>query len=206
MKFSEDREDCLKKASTIVREGGLVAYPTESYYALGVSAMNGAALERLFALKKRPLDKALPLIIWSREAVDLLVKSIPDIADHLMKRYWPGPLTLIFDALPDIPPILTGETGKVAVRIPGDRISYALVSHLKMPLTATSANLSSMPPANDADAVAEYFGEGIDLIIDGGVSPGGLPSTIMDVTVQPPKVLRFGRVEIDGSFFHQSGT
>jgi L-threonylcarbamoyladenylate synthase len=168
--------------------------------------MNGAALERLFALKKRPLDKALPLIIWSREAVDLLVKSIPDIADHLMKRYWPGPLTLIFDALPDIPPILTGETGKVAVRIPGDRISYALVSHLKMPLTATSANLSSMPPANDADAVAEYFGEGIDLIIDGGVSPGGLPSTIMDVTVQPPKVLRFGRVEIDGSFFHQSGT
>jgi L-threonylcarbamoyladenylate synthase len=196
IKFSQDEERCLKIASEVISEGGIVAYPTESYYALGVSAMNDAALARLFDLKKRPPDKALPLIVWSCQTLESLVKSIPDIAEELMNRYWPGPLTLIFDAVPDVSRILTGGTGRVAVRVPGKSIAYTLVSHLRIPLTATSANPSAMSPALDAKQVMEYFGKEIDLIIDGGVAPGGLPSTIVDVTARPPRVLRMGRIEL----------
>ncbi|UCD34377.1 MAG: threonylcarbamoyl-AMP synthase [Nitrospiraceae bacterium] len=184
--FSEARE--------IIRRGGIVAYPTESSYALGVLATDERSVRKLFELKKRPGGKPVPLIAGDRMILLSVVQSIPQQAEYYMDRYWPGPLTLVFNARDGIPPLLTGGTGKVAVRIPGAGPALDLARCLQLPATATSANLSSLPPAEDAEAVAGYFQDEIDLIIDGGRTPGGRPSTILDVTVDPPRVLREGRV------------
>lgn len=184
-------------ALRILNSGGLIAYPTESFYALGVCATHEGAVKKLFALKKRPADKPLPIIVGDRDVLMSIVKKVPDQAGDLMKRYWPGPLTLIFEARDSIPPLLTGGSGKVAVRVPGPGIALDMVRMLKMPVTATSANPSGGRPAVTAGEVLEYFGDSVDLIIDSGITPGGMPSTIMDITVCPPLLLRRGRVVLD---------
>lgn len=186
----------VKEALRILKEGGIVAYPTESYYALGVPATDEQSVTKLFALKKRPGDKALPLIVGDRYTLITCVKEIPEQAEALMDRFWPGPLTLIFEAKDHIPAMLTGGTGKVAVRIPGESAAFQFISRLRFPVTATSANPSSFPPADSPEKVVAYFGESIDLLIDTGRTPGGKPSTIVDVTVVPPKVLRQGSIVI----------
>ena len=184
-------------ALRILKSGGIIAYPTESSYALGVCAKDEGAVKKLFALKKRPADKPLPIIVGDRDILLSIVKKITDQAGDLMKRYWPGPLTLIFEARDTLPLLLTGGSGKVAVRIPGPGIALDMVRVLKMPVTATSANPSGGRPAITADEVLEYFGDSVDLIIDAGAAPGGMPSTIIDITVCPPVLLRRGRVVLD---------
>ncbi len=191
-----NHREVFVEALRILENGGIVAYSTESFYALGVIATNGDAVKRLFELKRRPADKPLPIIVGDTETLGAIVKSIPERAKGLMERYWPGPLTLIFEGLDSIPALLTGGTGKVAVRIPGRSAALNLAEALKIPLTATSANPSSKPPAIDPEEVADYFRDKVDLIIDSGKSPGGKPSTIMDVTVNPPEILREGRISL----------
>ncbi len=188
--------EVFTEALRILENGGIVAYSTESFYALGVIATDGDAVKRLFELKKRPADKPLPIIAGSMDMLGSIVKSIPEQAKNLMDRFWPGPLTLIFEGLDSIPGLLTGGTGKVAVRVPGKSAALCLAEDIKIPLTATSANLSSLPPAEYPDAIINYFGDKVDLIIDAGKAPGGRPSTIIDVTVNPPKILREGRIYI----------
>lgn len=178
----------------IVKSGGIIAYPTESFYALGVLATDEKALENLFLLKKRPAEKPLPLIVGGPEALAAVVKSVPELAVELMKRYWPGPLTIVFEAADNISDLLTAGTGRVAVRVPGESIALRLARQAGFPITATSANISSEPPADNTDAVLNYFGDGIDLIIDDGKTPGGRPSTIVDATVDPIRVLREGSI------------
>lgn len=178
----------------IIRSGGVIAYPTESFYALGVLATDEAAVRRLFEIKKRPSDKPMPLVVGTPDVLRSIVANIPARAKELMDKYWPGPLTLIFEARDNLPLPVTGGTGKVAVRVPGVSAALDLVKSLNLPLTATSANLSSLPPAVDPDAVKKYFCDEIDLMIDGGRAPGGKPSTIVDVTVSPPEVLRHGSI------------
>lgn len=184
-------------ASDIFEKGGIIAYPTESFYALGVLAADEDAVKKLFQLKKRQADKPLPLIVGDMDTLLSIVKMVPDQAGELINTYWPGPLTLLFEANEKIPLLLTGGTGKVAVRIPGESTALDLARSLKFPITATSANLSARPPADNAVSVIEYFGNTIDLIIDAGGAPGGRPSTILDVTVTPPRILREGRVILD---------
>ena len=187
-------EEIIPEALNTLKKGGIIAYPTESFYALGVPATDENAVRKLFALKKRPSDKALPLIVGDRYTLITCVKEIPAQAEELIARFWPGALTLIFEAKEHIPVLLTGSTGKVAVRIPGESAAFQFVSNLRLPITATSANPSSLPPADTVESVISYFGDQIDLIIDAGKTPGGKPSTIVDVTVSPPKVLRKGSV------------
>jgi L-threonylcarbamoyladenylate synthase len=184
-------------ASDIFEKGGIIAYPTESFYALGVLAADEDAVRKLFELKKRQADKPLPLIVGDMDTLLSIVKMVPDQAGELINTYWPGPLTLLFEANEKIPLLLTGGTGKVAVRIPGEGTALDLAKSLKLPITATSANLSASPPAVNAVSVIEYFGNTVDLIIDAGGAPGGRPSTILDVTVTPPRILREGRVILD---------
>lgn len=184
-------------ASDIFEKGGIIAYPTESFYALGVLAADEDAVRKLFELKKRQADKPLPLIVGDMDTLLSIVKMVPDQAGELINTYWPGPLTLLFEANEKIPLLLTGGTGKVAVRIPGESTALDLAKSLKLPITATSANLSASPPAVNAVSVIEYFGNTVDLIIDAGGAPGGRPSTILDVTVTPPRILREGRVILD---------
>lgn len=190
------RGSIFDKALEIFKQGGIIAYPTESFYALGVMAADENAVKKLFGLKKRPVEKALPLIVGDRHTLNTCVKEIPAQAEDLMKRFWPGPLTLIFRAKEHISTLLTGNTGKIAIRIPGESVAYHMVKKLKLPITATSANPSSLPPANDAESVIRYFEEKVDLVIDAGKAPGGKPSTIVDVTVFPPNVLREGSISL----------
>ena len=190
------RDKIISESLDVLKKGGVIAYPTESFYALGVAATDENAVKKLFALKKRPADKALPLIVGDRYMLITCIHEIPLEAEDLIKRFWPGPLTLIFKAKEHIPKLLTGNTGKVAIRIPGESAALHLVRELKLPITATSANPSSMPPADSADKVIDYYEDKIDLIIDAGKSAGGKPSTIIDVTVSPPKVLREGSVSL----------
>lgn len=189
-----NQAEVFSEALKVLQQGGIVAYPTESFYALGVIATDENAVKRLFEVKKRPAEKPLPIIIGDISLLESMVKNIPEQAERLMEKYWPGPLTLVFEAVDSIPELLTGGTARIAIRIPGRSAALDLAEAVRLPLTATSANLSSLPPARDPDAVIKYFGESIDLIIDAGKTPGGLPSTIVDVTVHPLKILRQGRV------------
>jgi L-threonylcarbamoyladenylate synthase len=186
----------IRDSLRILERGGIVAYPTESYYALGVLATDEKALENLFLLKKRPAEKPLPLIVGDMETLLSVVKRVPGRAAELMERYWPGPLTIIFEAADNISDLLTACTGRVAVRMPGESAALYLAREAGFPITATSANISSEPPADNIDAVLNYFGDSIDLIIDGGGTPGGKPSTIVDATTGTLKILREGRIAL----------
>ncbi len=181
----------------ILKDGGIIAYPTESFYALGVIATDERALNDLFLLKKRPVEKPLPIIVGSTEALEVVVSRVPESAAVLMKRYWPGPLTIVFEAADNISDMLTAGTGKVAVRIPGDSIALNLARAAGFPITATSANISTKPPADNTDMIVNYFGDEIALIIDAGTTPGGKPSTIVDATVDPIRILREGSILVE---------
>ena len=193
IKITEDnRKEILRKAIEILNDGGIVAYPTETFYGLGVKFDKENSLKKLFELKKRQEEKPMPLIIGSRASLSMIAASVNEIAESLMDKFWPGPLTLILEAKKGLSPYLTADTGRIAVRIPGESAALYLVREAGFPITATSANPSGMPPAEDADAVIRYFGEKIDMVIDGGRTAGGLPSTIVDAAGESIKIVREG--------------
>ncbi len=189
-----DIEQTLKRLSSALRGGKIVAFPTETFYALGVKYDQPAAVKRLFALKDRPSDKALPLIIGNTRLLSLIAAEVPPMAKRLMDQFWPGPLTLVLRAKETLSPLITAGSGTVAVRIPGSSFALTLAMTLGFPITATSANISSLPPADSAKAVSAYFGDTIDFLIDGGTSPGMRPSTIVDATKNRPVILRQGPI------------
>jgi L-threonylcarbamoyladenylate synthase len=193
----KNSENTVIEAVKILKAGGIIAYPTESFYALGAMAMNEKAVKKIFDLKDRPYGKPLPLIVDDMHTLLIVANEIPDQAVELIKKFWPGPLTMIFEARKEVPLLITGESRNVAVRVPGKSVAFQIAKAIKMPVTATSANLSSLPPAINTDAVLSYFGDKIDLILNGGQAPGGKPSTILDVTVTPPVILREGSIELD---------
>jgi L-threonylcarbamoyladenylate synthase len=198
MKILPYKENCLDRIADesikVLKSGGVIAYPTESFYALGVLATDLSSVTKLYEIKKRSADKPMPVIVGGIDVLKSIVAYIPDQAEELMGRFWPGPLTMIFQARDTLPEILTGGTGKVAVRIPGMSAALYLAERAGLPITATSANVSSQPPAEDLDAVKRYFDDAVDLVIDGGKAPGGRPSTIVDVTAVPPRTLRQGSI------------
>lgn len=169
----------LARALAVIRDGGVVAFPTETYYGLAVDPFNRQALSRLFALKRRPPDKPVLTLVENREHLPLLARQVPDLYLPLMDAFWPGPLTLVFEALPTLPVILTGYTGTVGVRISSHPLARQLVAAAGQPLTATSANYSGQPPAVTPDEVVEQIGPDVDFVIDGGIAPGGKGSTIV---------------------------
>ena len=182
----------IKTAVNTLNMGGIIAYPTETFYALGAKYDDEAALMRLYKIKERPIEKALPLIIHTQTLLSLLTSSKTNTAKILMKKFWPGPLTLVFSGKDSLSNYITAGTASVAVRIPGKSFALLFSRAMNVPITATSANPSGMPPAQDANTVLRYFGKKIDLIIDGGKTPGGLPSTIVDVTGEKIIILREG--------------
>jgi L-threonylcarbamoyladenylate synthase len=189
----------IGRAADIVRSGGVIAYPTETFYGLGADAMNGAAVGRIFAIKGRDFQKPLPVIIGRIEDLHLVAASVPEKAPPLMEKFWPGALTLLFPSAPDIPPPLTAATGKIGVRLSSHPIAKALCLTVGHPITATSANMTGMKECTTAQEVYAALGNLVDAIVDGGPTPGGLGSTIVDVTTDPPQVLRQGLIRIDRS-------
>lgn len=203
MKVTEtNMEQVLHNAVEILKIGGIVAYPTETFYGLGAKFDMEDSLKRLYEIKQRPKEKAMPLIIGNRGLLPIVAASANNIAISLMDRFWPGPLTLIFPAKESLSEFITAGTHTVAVRIPGESFALRLAMIASFPITATSANLSGQPPAQDAETVIKYFDGKIDLIVDGGITPGGLPSTIIDVTGDEVKILREGAVKKELLMFY----
>ncbi len=193
---NENYDEVIDKAANILINGGIIAYPTETLYGLGAKYDVEQALDRIFTLKKRPEEKTLTLIIGDLSQLSFITDFIPDSAKELMRNFWPGPLTLVFKAKKSISKSLVLDD-TVAVRIPGDSFALRLARLVPFPFTATSANISNMPAAQDAATVFNYFGAGVDLIIDGGKTPGEPPSTIVDVSKDDIKVIRKGVIEIE---------
>ena len=193
--YETNIEQVLYHTVDILKNGGIVVYPTETFYGLGVKFDMEDSLKKLYDIKQRPEEKAMPLIIGNKGLLMVVAASINDTALSLIDRFWPGPLTLIFLAKENLSEYITAGTHMIAVRIPGESFALHLAKTASFPITATSANLSGTSPAQDAETVIRYFGDKIDLIIDGGHTSGGLPSTIVDVTGDKIKILREGVIK-----------
>jgi L-threonylcarbamoyladenylate synthase len=188
----------VAEAVAVLRRGGVVAYPTETYYGLAVDALDEAALDRLLRLKGRGADRTISLIVSDRAMVASLCGEIPARAVELMAAHWPGPLTLVLPARPGLPAALVSE-GAVAVRCSPHPLAAALVTALGRPITATSANRAGQPPARTAAEVRAGFvavGEGDLHVCEGGETAGGPPSTLVRVRGDALEVLRRGAVAI----------
>ncbi len=192
---SEEQSHILRQALKVLNRGGIVAYPTETFYALGVRYDNDPALERLSKIKERAGNKPFPLIVGDTSKLDTIVCQVDEIEKGLINRYWPGPLTILFSSKAHLSDAITGIGKTVAVRIPGESFALSLAREAGFPITATSANPSGMPPPTDPETVLRYFSADIDTLIDGGLTPGGLPSTIVAVVKGEIVVKRKGRIE-----------
>lgn len=184
--------EVIKRAADIIRSGGLVAFPTETVYGLGTDAFNGDAVHRLFEAKKRPLDN--PPIVHVAVASDVLTLAaeVPPKAEILIRRFWPGPLTLVFKRSPQVPKESTAGLDTIAVRMPNHKVAQALILQAERPLAAPSANLSGKPSPTTAQHVLEDLDGRIDAIIDGGAADIGVESTVVDLSQTPPILLRPG--------------
>jgi L-threonylcarbamoyladenylate synthase len=189
-------EAALREAAHIIKNGGIAIYPTETFYGLGVLFNNEKALERLFAAKGRRETKPVLLLIENSRALDQLSPEILPEARALAERWWPSPLTLLFKALPHLSPYLTGNEGKIGCRISGDPIARRLVELAGAPITSTSANLAGGPSAARIADIPGEFLESVDVIIDAGATPGGLASTVLDVSALPFSVARKGALPV----------
>jgi L-threonylcarbamoyladenylate synthase len=184
----------LAPAVTALRNGGVVAFPTETFYGLAVDPRSAAAIAKIFALKQRAPDQPLPLIASDLNQVADHVGTLTPLATRLASRGWPGPLTLIVPASRHLCDAVHLSTGKVAVRVPADAVARALAARVGHAVTSTSANISGEPPPATPDRVVASLGSGIDVLIDTGPTPAGLPSTIVDATGDVPVLVRAGAI------------
>ncbi len=186
----------LGPAVDILRQGGLVAYPTETFYGIAADPFSAIAVKSIFELKGRSESSPITLIIGDVEMLDGIVTGVPEQAKRLMERYWPGALTIVFNAAVVIPQELLAGFSTVGVRLPGCRVARELSSSFGGPITATSANPSGSPAPRTAKGVLEYFGASIEAVIDGGTLGGTLGSTIVDCTGASVSVIREGDLRI----------
>jgi L-threonylcarbamoyladenylate synthase len=186
----------MREAAAVLRAGGLVAFPTETFYGLGAAALHPPAVRRVFEVKGRPDDKPLLVLVDSPAMAESLAAEIPAPARALMARHWPGPLTLVLRARPHVPVEVTAGSGTVGIRLSAHPVARGLVAALGEPVTAPSANPSGLAPPTAAGAVLVHFRGRVQLLLDGGETAGGPPSTVVDATVDPPRILRAGAVRL----------
>lgn len=182
------------KASEVISRGGVIAFRTDTFYGLGADPFNRAAVARIRELKGRDDNKPILLLISDPEQVHRLLSFRSDGFNLAAREFWPGPLTIIGAAVATLPEEITSGTGTVGVRLPADESVRELVRECSGVLTATSANPSGSEPARSAKQVAEYFPRGLDLIIDGGEVSATEPSTVLDVSSSPPRIVREGAI------------
>jgi len=187
----------LIQAAEILKQGGTVAFPTETVYGLGANALDEEAISKIYIAKGRPQDNPLIVHIHEIDQLNELVDSIPEKAFPLMKKFWPGPLTLIFNRSNKIPDMITGGLSTVAIRMPNHNIALQLIKHSALPIAAPSANTSGKPSPTEASHVIEDLFGKIDMIIDGGNTGVGLESTVLDLSTNVPTILRPGAVTIE---------
>jgi len=186
--------EAIQRAARIILNGGVVAFPTETFYGLAALALHERALQQIYLLKGRPPHKSLSILVAGLVELQHCVQHTPAEARELMARFWPGPLTLVFHATAHLPDNLTAGTGKIGVRISSHPVAHALVQAVGAPITATSANRSTASSCRSVAEVFDQLGSGLEAVIDAGLTPGGKDSTIADVTTRPPEILRVGSI------------
>lgn len=186
--------EAMAAAVDVLRRGGLVAFPTDTVYGVGADALREDAVDKLFTAKIRPRDKAIPVLLSKVSDLRRVARLIPPAAWRLAGAFWPGGLTLVLYKLAAVPDAVTAGGPSVAVRIPDHQLVTDLIEALGAPLAVTSANLSGQPSAVTADEVEAALCDSIDLLLDGGRSPGGVASTVVDLTQSPPRILRPGPI------------
>jgi L-threonylcarbamoyladenylate synthase len=182
----------IRVAADFIKNGGLVAFPTETVYGLGADALNSKAVLSLFEAKKRPLDNPPIVHVGNVSEVSKLVKQIPPIAEKLMKTFWPGPLTLIFKRSSIVPSVTVAGLDTIAIRMPNHNVALALLRESRCPIAAPSANLAGKPSPTTAKHVLDDLDGRIDAVLDGGATRIGVESTVLDMTATPPQILRPG--------------
>jgi L-threonylcarbamoyladenylate synthase len=187
----------IDDAAAVLRAGGIAAIPTDTLYGLAADPFNAAAVARIFTIKIRQMERALPLIAGSIEQVERAMGAMTPLARQLAGSFWPGPLTLVLTAPDTLPPEVTGGGGTVGVRVPAHAVARALCDAVGGPLTATSANISGTPATSEADVVAAQIGARLDLLVDAGTTAGGPASTIVDVTGTELRLIRAGAIAWD---------
>jgi L-threonylcarbamoyladenylate synthase len=184
----------LARAADLLRDGGLVGYPTETFYGIAADPRSDLAVDRLYRAKARPLTVPIPLIAGSLGQLAAVAGGLPALARRLAERFWPGPLTLVIPAWNGLSIAVHGGLRTVAVRVPGHLVARSLCEVFGHPITSTSANLSGGTPPADADAVAASLASSLAMLLDGGRTPGGQSSTIVDVVSGVPRLVRPGAI------------
>ena len=192
--LSADAPKSVDRAGDVLRKGGLVAFPTDTVYGLGAPAFNAEAVMRIYVAKGRPPEKAIPVLLASAAELELVVSSIPPAALVLAGRFWPGPLTLVMPKHHRVPEAVAADT--VGVRVPDHAVARSLLA-ISGPLAVTSANLSGSDSPITAAEVIDQLGGRIDMVLDGGTSPGGVASTVLDCTGPQLVVLRPGPLSLE---------
>ncbi len=186
--------DLISKAARVINNGGIVSFPTRYLYGLGANALNADAVDRVFEIKQRPYNKPLSVLINHQDALSLLARNVPQAAVSIMEGFWPGDITIVFEAHAALPPNLTAGTGKIGVRLPQHPVAVALTNAVQVPITATSANLTGRGGCSRVSDLDLLVADKLDLILDAGPLEGGTGTTVIDVTIDVPKILREGAV------------
>ncbi len=186
--------DTIQKAASRIKAGGIIAFPTHGVYGLAADAFNRHAVQKLYAIKQRPPHKPILILIEGTEQLPSLASDINKMATQIMHRFWPGKITLVFEASASVPAILTGGSTKIGVRQPGHPVAAALVKAVGSPITGTSANLSGRPACRQVSDLEPALIRQLDLILDAGMLAGGRGSTVVDVTGETPQILREGAI------------
>lgn len=186
----------IYETADILKRGGVIAYPTETVYGLGVDALNERGIRRLFEIKLRAPDKPISVLVRDAVMLGRVVSRIPPMARPIMERHWPGPVTIVFPASSDIPPLLTGQTGTIGARISPHPFVKQLFNSFDSPLTATSANISGGEGLIEPEDILRTFGGRIDLVIGMSEFMEGVGSTVVDVTGKKPRIIRQGKVKV----------
>jgi L-threonylcarbamoyladenylate synthase len=199
-----DQGESINEAAKVIMTGGVIVVPTESFYGLAVNALNQKAIERVLAIKKRREDHPILILIHSADVLKRYVAQIPPVALRLIREFWPGGLTMVFEAKPLLPLPLTGGTGKIGVRLSSHPVPTQLARAAGVPITGTSANVTRERPCDNPEEALRALGSQVDMILDGGKTAGGKGSTVLDVTVVPPVIVREGMVsrKLLMPFFH----
>lgn len=187
----------IQEAVGYLRAGGVVVFPTDTLYGLGADAFSTLALQRALAIKGRPAELALPVLVASLDQARQVVREFSEVGQRLAEQFWPGPLTLVFLRSPALPGLLTGGRDTVAVRMPDHWVPLALAEQLGRPITGTSANLSGDGDLLTLDEVEATLGRKVDYIIKCGPTPSGVASTIVNVTTETPQLVREGALPFD---------
>jgi L-threonylcarbamoyladenylate synthase len=192
--LTREMDKRIAEAADIIKAGGLVAFPTDTVYGLGVNPFNREAVERIYLVKQRPGNMALPVLLPDRNKVYGVASDVSPAALSLMERFWPGGLTVILRKSAGFPDYATAKSDTIAVRVPDHIVPVMIMKKAGVPVIGTSANLSNLPSALTAEEVEKQLGSKVDLIIDGGKCPGGVESTLIDMTGPEPVIVREGAI------------